>query len=124
MAERLTLVWAFRQANRHHVRDTFEWLFYTMLGGLLPVWGGAILYRFFVGGATLLHFASHGEFTLYSAALLGPAIYIVVKEREEVSFPSRGSFVLSSIIFLLVAALIFAGITVFQGIKVISSATG
>ena len=119
MAERLSFCWAVQQVNRRHLRDSAEWFLYMMVASLFPVWGGAILYWITPGGVSWLNFASHGEFALYSAALLAPAIHIAVTEREEVSFPSRGLFVLVAISFLLISVLIFAGITVLQHIDII-----
>jgi len=120
MADRLSFFWAFGQVNRGHLRDTGEWFLYTIVGSLVPVWGGAILYGIAPGGVPWIELASHGEFALYSAALLAPAIYIIVTEREDVPFPRRGLFVLTSIIFLLISVLIFAGITVLQRFKLIA----
>jgi len=119
MAERLTFLWTLGQVKRDHLRDSGEWFLYTIVGSLVPVWGGVLLYSIALGGVPWMRLASHGEFALYSAALLAPAIYVTVTEQEDVSFPRRGLFVFVAVLFLLVSVLIFAGITVLQHVKLI-----
>lgn len=112
MVERLTLLWALRGVTREHVRDTFEWLLYTGLGSLVPVWVGILLFLMFYRPIPWMDFLGHGEFALYSAALIAPSLYLVVTDREEAPFPRRGLFVLGAGVVLLFSVTLFAGITV------------
>ncbi len=124
MTERLPFLWAFGQIKLQHLKDSTEWFLYTIVGSLVPVWAGAVLYWIAPGGVSWLDFASHGEFALYSAALLAPAIYITVTEREDLPFPSRTLFVFVAFILLLVSLLIFAGITVLQRFNLVGHIKG
>jgi len=112
MAERLPFLWTFTQIRWHHLKDSGEWLFFTILGSLVPVWVGSLLYLIAPGGWSWNDIASHGELALYSAALLAPAIYLAITEKSEFSFPGRALIVLIAIFLLLVSLVIFAGITV------------
>lgn len=124
MTGQLTFLETIRHAKRSHVVDSVVWFLFTIVGGLLPVWGGAVLLWIAPGNVHWLDFASHGEFALYSAALLAPAIYIVTAGPGGVPFPSRTFVVLIEIILLLLAVLAFSGITFLQRFHVIGAVEG
>jgi hypothetical protein len=56
-------------------------MLYTLGGGLAPLWIGWPLAKLYNRQSTLADFSLNGEFALYCAAVVAPAIYLVVHER-------------------------------------------
>jgi hypothetical protein len=98
-------------AIRRHYKETSKWLAFTLLGGLIPVWGGMLLFRLFSIKFGFATFSSNGEFALYSAAMIAPACYLIVKDYKDSIFIYRSIFTLISLGCLLVSTILFAGVT-------------
>jgi hypothetical protein len=71
------------------------------------LWGGAILLWFLSSDLSLVGFVDHGEFAIYSAALLAPALFILLHEYRP-AFPDRTAWGLATIACLVLAVLMFA----------------
>lgn len=98
--------------NKQPWCETSKWLFYTLVGSLLPVWGSCLLLKLFSQTIQWVDFFKHGEFALYSAAIITPAIYLILKEKFNIPFLSRHVCGLLALAFLISSTLIFAGVTV------------
>jgi hypothetical protein len=103
-------------AIRRHYKETSKWLAFTLLGGLLPVLGGMLLFRLFSIKFDFATFSSNGEFALYSAALIAPACYLIVKDYKNSIFIYRSIFTLVSLLCLLASTILFAGVTAVNSI--------
>jgi|ERR1051325_470699 hypothetical protein len=98
-------------AIRRHYKETLKWLAFTLFGGLIPLWGGMLLFRLFSIKFGFATFSSNGEFALYSAGLVAPAFYLIVKDYKDSIFIFRSVFTLISLGCLLVSMMLFAGVT-------------
>lgn len=94
-------------AQHSHVMDGLLWLGFTLLFGLLPLYGGALFLWFLSSELSLRGFVDHGEFAIYSAGLLAPALFIVVREYHA-PFPQRAFWGLISIVLLVLVMIVFA----------------
>lgn len=94
--------------KRSHVFDALWWLLYAGLGGLLPVWGVALLLWGLNTPAGIGELAAHGEFLIYSAAFAAPIIH---KIQREGAVPQRLVLFLT-IVTLLAAVILYALIQV------------
>jgi len=54
---------------------------------------------------------SNGEFSLYAASIAGAAIYLVMRDFKTTPFPSRISLMIVLVALVVLASLMFAGIT-------------
>lgn len=99
-----------RSASRQQLSESVTWFMYVVLGGLLPIWGGYLLYLLLTRDITFLQFAGSGELALYSAALVTPALYLVSRDASD-PFVHRGLFILSGLIFLSLSVLLFSAAT-------------
>lgn len=100
----------FRIATKEHWYDAFYSLVFTLIGSLFPIWASYILLILLTTKFSFTDFIDHGEFALYSAALLSPALYIIGKDRKPAGFPYRTFFILLLPIGLLAAALVFSSV--------------
>ena len=89
---------------------TLKWLFAMMAGGLFPIWGSSILLILYSKNIQWLDFVRNGEFALYSAATLAPALYLIT--RDDMKMPCIDKNVCGIVIFILsgLSVLIFAGV--------------
>ena len=108
MAERPSVLAAFRASNRGHWIDSGVWLGFTLVGGLLPLWGGSLLLAIVSRGDRWLDLISNGELALYSAAFIASAVHLIAKEGDE-PFVQRPFFLLLAVCGLLFAGIVFAG---------------
>jgi hypothetical protein len=86
-----------------HWREAIYSHLYTAVGGLAPLWIGWIALTFFRRSPTIADFARNGEFALYSAAVLAPALYIVSTQVPPTPIGGRAPLVLFCIAFTLCA---------------------
>ena len=91
--------------------DGLQWFGWTVIGGLIPLWGSAFLFTLTGRDPSWADFLSHGEFALYAASYAGGALYIAVRDFRKGSFPSRGPLVIVLVALLLFSTLTFAGVT-------------
>ncbi|MDP2278702.1 MAG: hypothetical protein Q8K51_10810, partial [Nitrospirota bacterium] len=100
----------FRIATKEHWWDAIISMLFTLFGSLLPLWASYILLKVLASKFSFTDFIDHGEFALYSAALLSPALYIIGKDRTPAGFPYRIFFILILPMGLLFATLVFSGV--------------
>lgn len=94
-------------------REGGVWLLYSLIGGLLPVWAGMIMFKLFKQKFTLATFSDNGEFALYSASYLTGIFYILFKDFKDLKnrkFPSIAIISLFVITLLLATSFMFASI--------------
>ena len=89
-------------------RAGFLWLGWGVLGGLLPLWGTAILLLLFDRSISLFELLKNGEFVLYAASFVGGSMFTI---RRDV-FPSKNSLTILFVLLVGISALVFAAITV------------
>jgi hypothetical protein len=99
-----------KASTKQHWWDTILWFLFTVLVSLLPVWGSCIIFGLFSLPIKFETFISGGEFAIYSAALLAPVLYTILKELGA-PFRPRTIVGLLAIVFLMVSAILFAGVT-------------
>src|ERR1041385_911231 len=72
---------------------------YTLLGGLAPLWISWIRRAFRTGSfPNVTEFAHGGEFSLYAAALVAPAAYLILYDGKKTPFPKRLSYGLAMLV--------------------------
>lgn len=95
-----------------HWKEGATWLPFTVIGGLVPFWGSVLLILLFDKWKGFGIFFQRGEFIIYSAPFLAFTLYTFFKERKSPSFKkSLRWFAAFSIIGVLVAMTLFAGVT-------------
>lgn len=104
------IIRALRDTQRQHWAESSRWLMFTLIGSLIPVWGGAVLTLLYSGHPSIDDYTNHGEFALYSASLLAPALYIVLKESNRKVIKSSQIFIFAIVLLLLLSVLVFAGV--------------
>jgi len=114
------------QSKTNDWADAVYWLFWTLFGGLMPVWGGFLLLKLFSQNPTMQTFTQNGEFALYSTSTLAAAFYVISKEsglnlfrapaRENdvlghirVGFPGRRLLGTTIFVLTVVSAFLFTG---------------
>jgi len=102
------LIAAVKQSSWEDWKETLYWLGFNVLGGLLPTWGSALLLR--LRGQQLVYsdFAKHGEFALYSAAFLAPALLVIFRYVKRSRYVLGAGSGLMAVSGLLVSALVYA----------------
>ena len=95
----------FKQSKLSHWGKAFPKLIWTLIGTLLPVMGGAILLKLFSQWQGFNVFFKHGEFAIYSAAILTGSFFIFINNFRENSF-----LVIVNFLLLLSAVLFYAGV--------------
>lgn len=94
--------------NSPECKDGLLWLLWNVIGGLVPLWGTAILLSLFDKPIVLFDFLKGGEFILYAASFIGGAMYVIRKDI----FPSRNLLNILFYILWAICLLVFAAITV------------
>ncbi len=75
----------------------------------MPIWGAFFLLRLHRIPFLWVDFARHGEFGLYAAAFLAPAVYQILKNIRRDKFPLKGGAVLLAVAGILMAGFLYAG---------------
>lgn len=102
---------ALRLARLKDWMDALWFHGFSALGGLAPVWLGAILLILFSVELKSGQFIDRGEFAIYCAATVAPALFTILRTREGPSFPDPVPFGFVFSFLLLVSAAVFAGVT-------------
>ncbi len=102
----------FQAATWSNWRDAINSHIYVLVGSLLPIWLSPFLLKTISVEFKLTDFVDHGELALYSAALISPAIYIIIKNRKNTGFPYNTQLIILSICVLLISCFVFAGVIV------------
>lgn len=84
------------------------WVAVTVILGLLPVWGGALLRSIQSDAVGWTTYVDHGEFVIYASGLLAVAILVVFRDYE-VRFGERLPWGIVVILLLLLCVFVFAG---------------
>lgn len=91
-------------------QDAAGWLAFTLLLGLLPFWGGLVLWG--CGYVSWLNLIDHGQFAIFTAPVLSAGLYFVARDYNNKEFPGRLFFILIFAILLVLVTLVFAGSTI------------
>ncbi|MBI4293126.1 MAG: hypothetical protein HY661_16760 [Betaproteobacteria bacterium] len=91
--------------------DGIQWLVWTFVTGLLPLWGTIVLLALLSQKISVSHLMANGEFVLYAASYAGGAIYLVMRDFRKTIFPSRVWMMILLVVIVLISTLIFSGIT-------------
>jgi len=101
----------FGDANRSHWSDAGIWLFYNLAGSLAPVWFGLLILKTFHRHPGWADFSQHGEFALYSAAMLAPTFYVINRDLKIPGFAGRQILGLLTLLGTLAATCFFVAVT-------------
>ena len=118
---RLPLV--FTLATRTHWRDAWSWLGYTLLGGLLPFWGTALVLLLIRRGQSFGTYFQNGELAVFCAGVLASAIPVMWRRVKDAPVEHPGSLNFLAVIGLAVALLLFASVTITRQVNLGSPAT-
>jgi hypothetical protein len=102
---------ALKNASWPHWRDAAMWLGYSLVGSLTPIWFGWLLLTLLSRRPSWADFSSHGEFALYSAAMLAPTLYIILRDLRDPGFPGRLTLGLLVFTGAVIATGFFAAVT-------------
>src|SRR4051812_39842936 len=88
--------------------DNAHLLGFTLLGGLAPLWISWFARGFRTGTLpNVTEFAHGGEFSLYSAALVAPAAYLLAYDGKKTPFPRRLSLSLAMLVLMFISVLAY-----------------
>lgn len=105
------VITSIRQSSWDDWKETLYWLGFNVLGGLLPTWGTALVLRLRGQRILFADFARHGEFALYSAAFLAPALLVIFRYARRSRYVLGAGSGLMAVAGLLVCALVYATAT-------------
>jgi len=95
-----------------HWKEASIKLCYTLIGSLIPIWLGAIIVWMIGRLNSWTMFFEHGEFAIYSAALLASVFYLISSGRVRNPFlKKRFLSIFTLVLILLAAALFFIAVT-------------
>lgn len=100
----------FNITTKKHWSDAFGFLTWTLIGGIIPLWFSPLILALISARFGIGDFVDHAELALYSAALLSPAFFLVLRDKDACPFPYRRLFSLALIIGLLVSAGCFTAV--------------
>jgi len=93
-----------------NLSNAFWWSLASLIGGLMPLWTAMFLRGLHKQPIGISDFATRGDFALYSAAFLAPAIYqVAASVRRETSFLRTGAMTLCSMM-LAFSAIVFTSV--------------
>lgn len=101
----------FDDATRADWRDGGYWVAYTLLGGTVPIWGGYLILRLLSHHPTLGDFTQHGEFAIYTAAILAPGLHTVVRDLKVPGFKGRQLLLLLSVFLMFISMCVYAAVS-------------
>ncbi len=106
------------------------WSFlFSLVIGILPTWGMAILLKFYKQTLNLSVFTENGEFALYSSSMMAAILYILVKDyiplvyrdamrRKKFSFVVKGSIPFQNLLMFLSVLIILLSTFLFIGVVI------
>ncbi len=92
-------------------QDATYWLAYTLIGGLTPIWCGYLFLRIFSQHPTWDQFTEHGEFALYTAAIIAPAFHTVSRELKVPGLRGRSFFLIARFCSMFVAVCVYVAVS-------------
>jgi hypothetical protein len=100
-----------RETTREQWFESFAWLLYSLAGSTVPIWlGGYVLLPIFGTRFSWVEYGKHGEFALYSAALLAPTLRLIAKDIDNFVFVRRQGFLFFGWIFLTGSVAIYSSV--------------
>ncbi len=102
------VVFVFRQSTMEDWKDTAYWFGFHVMGALMPIWATVVVTVFLRQPVSLFDLAKNGEFALYCAALIAPAILIIIKYSRKHRYVLGPGSAFFAIAVLLLAAFIYA----------------
>jgi uncharacterized membrane protein YhaH (DUF805 family) len=106
------LLFTIRSASWRSWWQTLLWVGYNLLGSLMPIWGTYFLLQLHHQNFVLNDFIKHGEFALYTAAFLAPALQLVVRNIRDAKYVLGTGAVLFAVAGLVVSGIIYSGVVV------------
>lgn len=105
-----------RATTKEQLIESLNWLLYSVGGSTLPIWlGGYVLLPIVSKHFHWLEYGQHGEFALYSAALITPTLRLIARDVEEFEFVRRQLFLFLGWIFLTVSVAIYSCVIAVSG---------
>jgi hypothetical protein len=101
-----------RGCRWNHWQNGGYWLLFTLVGGLFPLYAG-FLFLLIFSTINVTGFIDHGEFVIYSAGLLPPALLIIFSDYRD-PFPNRALWGLIAISLLIVCTVVFGAMAAVQ----------
>lgn len=98
----------FRQSTKEDWKGTAYWFGFHILGALMPIWATACILMFLRQPVHLFDLAKNGEFALYSAAFIGPAILAIINYSRKHRYVLGPGSAFLAIAILLLSAFIYA----------------
>lgn len=91
--------------------ESLNWLLYSLGGSTLPIWlGGYVLLPIFNKHFHWVEYGQHGEFALYTAALIAPTLRLIARDVEDFEFVRRQLFLFIGWIILTMSVAIYSGV--------------
>jgi hypothetical protein len=107
--QRISITRALFDSSVEHWRQALLWAFSNAVGSFMPIWGAFFLLRLHRIDFRFADFARHGEFALYAAAFLAPAVYQILRNMRREKFPLKAGSILLALAGILMTAFIYAG---------------
>jgi hypothetical protein len=101
----------FDDTDQTNWRDARYWLFYTLIGGLAPIWCGYVILKLLSHQVTMGQFTQHGEFSLYTAAIVAPAFHTLGRDLKIPGFRGRQFLLLLSVCCMLLAVCVYVAVS-------------
>lgn len=98
---------SFIDIKTEHWKEASVKLCYTLIGSLIPIWLGAFIVWIIGRLSSWTMFFIHGEFAIYSAALLASVFYLISSGRERNPFLKKRFLSISTLVLILIAAGLF-----------------
>lgn len=90
--------------------QTVLWVGYNALGSLMPIWGTFFWIKLHGQSFHMNDFVKHGEFALYAATFLAPALQAVVRNVRDAKYLLGTGAVLLASFGLLVSVALYSGV--------------
>lgn len=107
MSQHNGLMYIFKNGKSEHTWAILKLTIFNSALSLIPIWVGLLFSRIGLTGPTVNGLAEEGEFALYTAALLGPVFYQVLKDFKNNGFPYRHGFAGLTMLLILLATTIY-----------------
>ncbi len=102
---------AIRSCGADHWRSSGKWFAYTVGCGFLPIMIGLLLvWVFSTKPVNWYDFVVHGEFVIYSAALIAASTRLITKDTATFPFVHREMFTLTAILVLVSCVALYSAI--------------
>lgn len=108
----------FKLAKATHWRDAWSWLGYTLLGGLLPFWGTALILLLIRRQQDFPAYVENGELAVFCAGVLAAAIPVMQRRVKDASVEHPSSLTFLAVLCIAVALLLFASVTITRQVNI------